>query len=251
MGADAAAPVLDRSSHRDKSRSIQTALLNRDSERERVAMLAHELRRRLGAIRVLIEAITLLHERGRDPQPMIDRFFGEMHDLDALRDTLLAEPCRSTRANLVDAARAAVRTVGTALGVEIALHAPGQAVWVSADPILTRQAIENLVDNAARHGGSPVEVTVRRAGGGHWGEAVVADRGPGLAAVAPPRPESGHGLGLMLVRRVVASFGGRTWAESRSGGGAVFGVRLPVAAGRTHRWPVGAVAQTIAIGRTS
>jgi hypothetical protein len=60
----------------------------------------------------------------------------------------------------------------------------------------------------------------------------VADRGPGLALAAPRRAEPGHGLGLVLVRRVVASFAGRAWAESRAGGGAVFGVRLPAAADR-------------------
>jgi signal transduction histidine kinase len=37
----------------------------------------------------------------------------------------------------------------------------------------------------------------------------------------------GTGLGLSIVRTIVLSYGGKIWAENRSGGGAVFRFTLP------------------------
>jgi len=37
----------------------------------------------------------------------------------------------------------------------------------------------------------------------------------------------GTGLGLSIVRTIVLGYGGKIWAENRSGGGAVFRFTLP------------------------
>src|SRR6266498_3684329 len=93
---------------------------------------------------------------------------------------------------------------------------------------MLRQALENLIDNAATCGmGAPVDVVVRfsvarRVPGI---EVLVADRGPGLGR-APDRRLAG-GVGLQLVRQFAQEAGGRLWSRDREGGGALFGLWLP------------------------
>jgi hypothetical protein len=47
-------------------------------------MLAHELRRRMAAVRVAGEAIALLRDQGVDPTPMLELLLAEVGDLDEL-----------------------------------------------------------------------------------------------------------------------------------------------------------------------
>ena len=49
-----------------------------------VAMLAHELRRRMAAVRVAGEAIALLRDQGLDTSAMLELLLAEVGDLDAL-----------------------------------------------------------------------------------------------------------------------------------------------------------------------
>jgi two-component system sensor histidine kinase KdpD len=117
------------------------------------------------------------------------------------------------------------------------------------DAVLMVQLLDNLVDNALKHGGAgnPVEVTARRRGD----SVVIAvrDRGPGVApaqrkrifdtfqrgdrAMAPAggdlpsRP--GAGVGLALCRAIALAHGGELQLRTRSHGGSSFEVTLPVA----------------------
>jgi signal transduction histidine kinase len=83
--------------------------------------------------------------------------------------------------------------------------------------------------------GGEVEVIVSRAGDEALIE--VADRGPGLDAEVAPRlfepfvsGRGSTGLGLAVCHGIVREHGGSISAENRPGGGALFSVRLPVAA---------------------
>ena len=95
-----------------------------------------------------------------------------------------------------------------------------------------RRAIANLIDNALRHAGEPVEV----AGFTQEGRAVVEvrDRGPGIPAQETERlkrpftrldrargSRSGSGLGLAIVDRVARAHGGSLELLPREGGGLV------------------------------
>jgi two-component system sensor histidine kinase MprB len=98
------------------------------------------------------------------------------------------------------------------------------------------RAVNNLLDNAARHSRPGGVVEVRLAGG----ELTVRDHGPGLAADDLPhlfdrfyrgegaRDHPGSGLGLAIVRQVAEQHGGTVTAENPPGGGALF--RLTLAA---------------------
>jgi signal transduction histidine kinase len=191
-------------------------------------MVAHEVKRRVSALRVAAEAAGVLQRRGRDPQPMMDRLLGEIHELEELTRTLLdrdrAASCEVT--DLVGAAHAAADTVRAASRASVVLAHPSEPVGAVAQPAMARQALENLIENAARYGEEPVEVTVRQVG--DWAEVVVADRGPGWGS-SPRRAHEGNGLGLALVRHLTESAGGHLWSRGRPGGGTVLGLRLPAA----------------------
>ncbi|HMA36229.1 MAG TPA: ATP-binding protein [Chloroflexia bacterium] len=145
----------------------------------------------------------------------------------------------------------------TRLGVDLQGPAPGDLpIVVRGDPDRLRQVLVNLLDNALRHTppGGQVGVTVAAAGG----EAIlqVRDDGEGMDPLtsrwafepyyqaersAPPpagpapdaaaRPPGSSGLGLTIVREIVAAHGGTVALESRPASGTTVRVRLPLAAG--------------------
>jgi two-component system, OmpR family, sensor kinase len=195
-------------------------------------MLAHELRRRMAAVRVAGEAIAVLRDQGLDTTPMLELLLAEVADLDQLAGEVLgdhrrrrAETETEPEAAMPDVAatvQAAARTVAVARGATVRVQAGVQAE-VEGSPTMLRQAIENLIDNAAAHGGPDgVEVDVRADPAAGQVEVVVADRG--AAAEVP----SGHGIGLFVVRRFLDEAGGRSWVAAREGGGTLVGLRLPL-----------------------
>jgi signal transduction histidine kinase len=191
-------------------------------------MLAHELRRRMAAVRVVGEAIVMLRGQGLDPASMVDLLLGEIDDLEDLTGEVLGDPPRerpADAASAVDVAaavRSAARTVAIARGVAVRVEADVQ-VEVEASPTMLRQAIENLIDNAAVHGGPDgVQVDVRADPAAGQVEVTVADRGVAKGA------EGGHGIGMFVVRRFLGDAGGRSWMAERQGGGTVVGLGLPL-----------------------
>ena len=100
-----------------------------------------------------------------------------------------------------------------------------------------RRAITNLVDNALRYAGEPVEVQARAEGGSVVIE--VLDRGPGIpdgegerlkqpfTRLDPARSgRGGAGLGLAIVERVARAHGGRLELLPRPGGGLIARLQL-------------------------
>jgi two-component system sensor histidine kinase MprB len=188
-------------------------------------MLAHELRRRMAAVRVAGEAIAMLRAQGRDTTSMLDLLLAEVGDLDELAGEVLGDrrdgPAEATD-DVASAVQAAATTVAVARGATVRVQA-GVKAEVEASPTMLRQAIENLIDNAAAHGGpGGVEVEIRADPAAGQVEVLVADRGGAETA------GGGHGIGLFVVRRFLDEAGGTSWVAPRDGGGTLVGLRLPL-----------------------
>ncbi len=102
------------------------------------------------------------------------------------------------------------------------------------DPILTVQALVNILKNAVAYGGSGIEVAVGR-GPGQTIEFRVRDHGPGLKNPemvfdrfyrGTPERSGGLGLGLSIARGFIEVQGGLLIAENAADGGAQFSLRL-------------------------
>lgn len=107
------------------------------------------------------------------------------------------------------------------------------------DALLMVQLLDNLVDNALKHGGDagPVDVVARRSGD----EIVIAvrDRGPGVPLAqrehifeafqrGPSAAPRGAGVGLAVCRAIARAHGGELRLRTRSHGGSSFELVLPV-----------------------
>jgi signal transduction histidine kinase len=120
-------------------------------------------------------------------------------------------------------------------GAPVHLQA-NQPVWIDADPSQLRQVVWNLLRNAAEAApGQPIAVEVRADGG--TAMLTVRDRGPGIppehrARVFEPffsTKESGTGLGLATVHRIVEEHKGAVEVDCPAAGGTIMTVRLPCA----------------------
>ncbi|WP_018110539.1 sensor histidine kinase [Thermus igniterrae] len=181
---------------------------------------SHELRTPLTALKGYLEVLR------RTPEPRaLEGALREAGRMEALLSGLLrlsrleATPLRP---RLLD-----LRTFLEGFG--LALEGEGE---VLADPELLALAVENLLENAQRHGKLPVRVQVAREGEGVW--LWFTDAGPGFPEPLLPRVfepfvhgGKGTGLGLALVAAVARAHGGRVRAENR--GGAAVGLYLPLA----------------------
>lgn len=112
---------------------------------------------------------------------------------------------------------------------------------VQGHPLLLREALNNLIDNALHYAGPGATVTVRvgREEPGQWALLVVEDDGPGVPAEhlgdlfarfwRGSDKAGGCGLGLSIVEEIALRHGGRTVAEGMVPKGVRVGMRLPAA----------------------
>jgi signal transduction histidine kinase len=195
-----------------------------------LALLAHELRRRMAAVRVISEALAMRSSSGDDLQRMLGLLHGEVDDLDRVADEVLQSAMGSPaeqEADVIAAIRAAAATVSTARGAVIQVAVPDVPIAVKASATMLRQAVENLLDNAARYADAgPVQVDVRPDTDAGLVEVVVADRGPGPPLAGAIGRRQGYGLGLVLLGRFLDAVGGHAWVSERPGGGSLVAIRL-------------------------
>jgi signal transduction histidine kinase len=191
------------------------------------AMVAHEVRNPLGILRANVELarekVTQEAERFDDMLTEIDRINRLTHEFMSLaRDVpLVVEPVELLSLCQEIAADAQLAAKSTRV------EATGGERTIDGDRGKLRQAIYNLVLNAAQMGAQNVRIEVAA------DRVIVADDGPGV----PPevaktlfepfvtRREGGSGLGLAVARRVAERHGG-TIALDRSERGARFSIYL-------------------------
>jgi PAS domain S-box-containing protein len=218
---------------------------------EFLAMLGHELRNPLAAVRNAVVTAQLdgaRRDRSLDiARRQVDQLARLLDDLlDVARITQGRIQLRRERTDLagivaraVETTRAVVEQRGHTLDVRL----PAEDVRIDADPTRIEQVVVNLITNAAKYTetGGRIAVEVRRDGT----DAVLAVRDSGIG-IAPDmlkrvfdlfaqaergldRAQGGLGIGLTIVKRVAELHGGRVEARSDGvGRGAEFVVRLPV-----------------------
>ncbi|WP_437282411.1 ATP-binding protein [Sorangium sp. So ce375] len=234
---------------------VEDALADADRRKDEfLAMLAHELRNPLAPICVAVELIRL-RSRGGPPDRHVEVIARQTKTLMRLVDDLL-DVSRITRRKIelhkerIDVMAAVVRAVEStreqieARRHEIRLALPTDAVHVFADAIRLEQILVNLLTNACKYTdfGGHIGVTVEQRG--DRVELRVRDDGIGIAGEVLPhvfdlfhqadrsldRAPGGLGIGLTIVRDLVALHGGSIEATSPGlGQGSEFIVRLPVA----------------------
>ena len=219
-----------------------------------LAMLAHELRNPLAPITT---AAQLLQRGNLDPQRMrhaSDIIARQAEHMTSLVNDLL-DVSRVTRglatiekeellvADIVHGAIEQVRPLLDARRHELTLDLTKQPLYVSGDRTRLVQVVSNILNNAAKYTppGGHIILRVRRDGD----EAVIAvcDNGQGIdpqvlpyifdlftqAERTPDRSQGGLGIGLALVKSLVALHGGRVGASSPGlNQGSEFSIRLPV-----------------------
>ncbi len=209
-----------------------------------LGFLAHRLQMLTAISHDLKTPVTRLRLRAEmlDDPTLRDEFNRDLDEMDAMLSATLAymrgEAEREQVQSLdVNALLESMIADAQALGQEASLSGRADAPY-RGRPRALRRAIENLVQNALRYGGSAgIEVT-------ETPQALVirvADRGPGLAEselekVFEPfyraegsrnRETGGTGLGLAIARDVAESHGGTLKLANRAGGGLVATLTLP------------------------
>jgi len=104
-----------------------------------------------------------------------------------------------------------------------------------------RRIVTNLVDNAFKYGGAPVQVVLAPESDGESVMVSVVDHGTGIARADQDRvferffrsdahrSTAGIGLGMSIVQGLVAGCGGDVWVEDTEGGGTAVRIRLRAA----------------------
>ena len=125
---------------------------------------------------------------------------------------------------IVALARLAVRDwVRAALEkqMDLGFEGPDETIFVDGNPVMLREMLSNVIDNAIRYTPAGGRITVRVAADRAAGEVQleVEDTGPGIAAAERPkvverfyrilgREGDGSGLGLAIVREIATMHGG-------------------------------------------
>jgi two-component system, OmpR family, sensor kinase len=233
---------------------IESAFAQRDETEARLRRFlsdaSHELRTPLTSIKGYAE----LFRRGAQERPQdlakamgaIEQEAGRMATL--VDDLLLLARLDETRPveqqpvpldQLVEAAVESARVIDR--DRTLLLELPERQLVVTGDAARLRQAIDNLLANIRRHTPAGTVATVALRGLDSQAVLTVEDSGPGIPEAdrerifdrfvrldpARTRASGGAGLGLAVVRSIVAAHGGSVRYRTASPNGSIFEVTLP------------------------
>jgi two-component system sensor histidine kinase CreC len=229
---------------------MRDALEGRQHVERYTQTLAHEVKAPLAAIRGAAELLdesmpaeqrkkflgNIRSEAARIQQ-IVERLL-ELSSLEARK--ALRQTERIEASAIAAEAASALRAAFEAAQLTFTL-AGGEGIWLRGERVLLREAIVNLLQNAADFTPAGGVVTLRVAVEEKRVAFIVEDNGPGVPDYALeraferffslPRPSSGRkstGLGLSLVREIAHLHGGEARLMNRAEGGAQAMVWVPV-----------------------
>jgi signal transduction histidine kinase len=191
-----------------------------------------------------------IRDEGRRLAEMIEQVL-EFAGIDSFERRRAREPIAA--ASLVDEAlKACAGTIADAR-IEVELRIAPALPIVLGDRAALRRALQNLIQNSARHAAAGhwigLSAEAGRSGRADVVRITVRDHGPGI----PPGEQgrifqpfyrgrqalaagvSGSGLGLSLVQRIMDAHGGAVEVESMPGAGSAFSLVLPAATAEAQR----------------
>ena len=247
---------------RDADRAVQRLVISlrdtaarRRTERsgaELVSTVAHELRSPLTSVKGFTATLLTKWERFNDEQKKlmlqtvnadadrVTRLISELLDVSRIEAGRL-----ELRKQVVDIPALVKRDFDSRVASgesadRFRLVTDGALPEMWVDPDKMAQVIGNLIENAVRHGGGTVTVTVAPTGDGEaptGAEVSVTDEGDGIPAAALGRiftkfwrggSRGGTGLGLYIAKGIVDAHGGHIEAGRAPTGGAQLRFELPV-----------------------
>jgi len=221
---------------------------------EFLAMLGHELRNPLAAVRSVAELMRRLGRADPNHQQRCEMLGRQVQQMARLVDDLL-DASRITQGKItlqreplevmavVARAVETTRSVINARGQRLSLSMPEEPIRIHGDLTRLVQVLANLLNNAAKYTPPGGQICVTAKALGAEVELRVRDNGVGIAPELLPRvfdlfsqadqtierSQGGLGVGLALVHRIVELHEGRVEAFSAGpGAGSEFVVRLPV-----------------------
>lgn len=241
----------DITEQREAERRVRESDRRKD---EYIAMLGHELRNPLAAIRNATELLKFVDSDDEYIRRIHEVLERQSSHMAGLIDGLL-EVSRIARGK-IELRRAALdlRSViedvvqdhlGEAAvdGLQLNVSLPPEPVWIHGDRVRLTQVLDNLVANARKFTSSPGSITIELTTNESSARICVHDTGAGLRSavlerVFDPfwqetqgvaRSAGGLGLGLTLAKSLVELHDGRIQALSGGlGSGSTFEVRLPL-----------------------
>ncbi len=212
---------------------------------EFVANLVHELKTPLTSLRLAAESM-LGDPAASDRKRFADRVIKEADLVTKIIDNLrqLGEiearslAVEATDFDLAELVRESVSRLGIARPVNTDIP---DALTITTDRPKLVQALDNLLDNAAKFSPPGTAIDVHAEIAGNEVRVSVRDHGPGISPEhwsrvferfykvdrARPREAGGFGLGLAITKHLVQVLGGRIWTETAHDGGQVFTIALP------------------------
>lgn len=242
-----------------RGRMLEVIHLNRTAAAGALSSsIAHELNQPLGAILSNAEAAELLLKEKSPDIGQLTEILGDIRQADQraadiiqhLRKLLKKQvEIELQEFDLNDAITGAMQVLSPEAakrGVTLNKEGVSRQLLVRADQVHLEQVILNLATNGMDamngSGSSDRRMTIQTVLTDRPEvEVSVADRGTGIPAEKLKHvfdtfyttKQEGTGLGLSIARTIVETYGGRIWAENRTGGGAVFRFTLPLSESRS------------------
>ncbi len=234
-------------------RRVEEALKDEHRHKDEfIAMLGHELRNPLAAIRTATELMKLAAQQDQKLQRVQDVLERQTANMAKLIDGLLdvsrivggrialdQEVCdlQDVLQEVMQAHVSQLEHRGVALRVESDPH----PLWVRGDRVRLAQTFENLLSNAVKFTPKGGHIAVEARAAKDRIVVRIRDTGPGIDAALLPhifepfrqaeqnmaRTTGGLGLGLAIVKGLVELHGGSVEVDCPPEGGAVFTVSLP------------------------
>lgn len=212
------------------------------------AGIAHEFRNPMSAITGYAKLLLKTLDTNDEKRKIVQAILKEIEDMNHVMEELLkfskSEPIRKVDINLTKSIKEVIQGIDES-GQKIDFKC-SEDVFIKGDDILLRQAIKNLLTNAIE-AGDRVLVEVRDSA---WGMEcqmmskedqrgdvyiTVRDNGKGIPEADINKifmpfyttKESGIGIGLALVQKIITEHGGSISVESKKNEGSTFIIFLP------------------------